>query len=122
MHVHEPEQMSRAFVDAFNAGNVEELISLYEPDAAYVHGAQTVIGHAALHGVFKQLTAVRPKMDLTNEYCVVFENIALVRARWRLQWRDAVQLHVKHGHSSEVLRRGADGVWRYIIDHPTGGD
>jgi uncharacterized protein (TIGR02246 family) len=123
MRVDQPDQMSKAFVEAFNVGDVEELLSLYESDACYVHGEQTVTGLEAIREVLKQLTAVRPKMELTNEYCVVCDDTALVRARWRIHWRDAnKQLLAKQGHSSEVLRRGIDGAWRYVIDHPTGGD
>jgi uncharacterized protein (TIGR02246 family) len=123
MRTLEPEQMSKHFVEAFNAGDIDELLSLYEPDASYVHGEKTVTGLPALRDVFAQLTAVRPRMELTNEYCIVCDDTALVRARWKLQWRDSTkQVHIKQGHSSEVLRRGSDGVWRYIIDHPTGGD
>lgn len=122
MSVQKPEQMSQAFVAAFNAGNVPELLSLYEPNASYVQGSKTLTGSEAIREALTHATAVRPKMELTNEYCVVYDDIALVRARWKMQWRDAVQVHIKHGHSSEVLRRGKDGMWRYVIDHPTGGD
>lgn len=123
MGVLEPQQMSKTFVAAFNAGDIDTLLSLYEPDAAYVHGETTVTNQAELRRVFEQLTAVRPQMELTNEYCVVCDDTALVRARWKMHWRDSTkQMHIKQGHSSEVLRRGSDGTWRYIIDHPTGGD
>ena len=123
MRVQDPDKMSKAFVDAFNLGDVNELVSLYEPGANYVDGERTVAGSAAIREVLTQLTAVRPKMEMTNEYCVVCADTALVRARWKMHWRDSTkQLLVKTGHSSEVLRRGSDGVWRYIIDHPTGGD
>jgi len=123
MVVQKPERMSGAFAEAFNAGNVDELLSLYEANATYIHGTRIVTDPAVLREIFKQLTASRPTMRLENEYCVVFEDTALVRAHWRLEWRDAAQqLQAKEGHSSEVLRRGTDGYWRYIIDHPTGGD
>jgi ketosteroid isomerase-like protein len=123
MSILDPAQMSGAFVEAFNAGDVESLLALYEPDAVYIHGDQEITDSAALAEVFKQLTAVRPKMELINEYCLVCDDTALVRARWKLQWRDATkQTHIKQGHSSEVLRRGIDGAWRYVIDHPVGGD
>ncbi len=124
MSIQQPEQMSKAFSAAFNAGDVDALVSLYEPNATYVHGERTIEGSTGIREVLTQLTAARPQMELTNEYCIVSNDIALVRARWKLHWRDATtkQLHLKQGHSSEVLRRGSDGLWRYLLDHPTGGD
>ena len=33
MPVLEPEQMNQAFADAYNSGDIENLMALYEPDA-----------------------------------------------------------------------------------------
>jgi ketosteroid isomerase-like protein len=59
-----PEDLTRLFVERANAGDVDGLVELYEPDAvmAYPPGSQTV-GHAAIRDLFTQMLANRPHFE-----------------------------------------------------------
>ena len=76
MRVMQPEHMSQTFADAFNARDLERLLSLYEPDAVYAALAQPVRGLAAIRAVFTRLLVPRSKIEITNEYCLVFDDVA----------------------------------------------
>jgi uncharacterized protein (TIGR02246 family) len=122
MPVTDPNTMSRAFVDAVNASNMEALLNLYEPNAKYVTRSGTIVeGRDALRETFARLVAAKGRMHIENAYCVVNGDVALVRARWRFSGTGKDDKPVEsHGESAEVLRRGPDGAWRYLIDHPFG--
>ena len=122
MPVTNPNDMSRAFVEALNAGSVEALLELYEPNVKYVIRSGKIIeGRAAVRETLERLVAAKGKMQIDNTYCLISDNIALVRAQWSFtgigQDRKPIE---SRGNSAEVLRRGADGRWRYLIDHPFG--
>jgi ketosteroid isomerase-like protein len=58
-------------------------------------------------------------MTLTLKNSVVFEvdNIALVHWSWTVSRSDG---SVMEGVSAEVLRRQADGSWKFLIDNSDG--
>ncbi|HEX9810591.1 MAG TPA: DUF4440 domain-containing protein [Burkholderiales bacterium] len=117
-----PNDMSRAFVEALNAGSVEALLELYEPNVKYVIRSGKIIeGRAAVRETLERLVAAKGTIQIDNTYCLISDNIALVRAQWSFtgigQDRKPIE---SRGNSAEVLQRGADGRWRYLIDHPFG--
>ena len=71
----------------------------------------------------ERLVAMKARMRIDNRHCIVNDNIALVRGEWSLSGIADDGRPIKAGgNSSEVLRRGPDGLWRYLIDHPFGAD
>lgn len=124
MPVTDANTMSHFYVEALNAGNLEALHALYEPDAKYITRSGKVLeGQAAIRDLLERLVAMKGKMQITNDYCVVNGDIALVRGRWSFSATGADGKPIENrGRSAEVLHRGADGHWRYLIDHPFGAD
>jgi len=124
MPVTNPNAMSSAFVEAVNGEDLEALLALYDPSVKYVtRSGRTLDGQAAVHEFLQRLLKLKGKMEIENDYCIVSDDIALVRARWSFTATgpDGAPME-NHGRSTEVLRRGADGLWRYLIDHPFGAD
>src|SRR5437868_373888 len=119
MRITKPEDMSAAFAQLVNAGDLDALIDLYDANVKYVARS----GAVAVRDVFRWVAGFKDTMDVKNEYCVVANDIALVRATWKLNGVavDGRRLDAS-GDSAEVLRRDVDGTWRYLIDHPYGGE
>ncbi len=122
--VHSPEQMNTAFAEAFNHRDSERLLRLYEPGArlrATAEGPDQV-GLAAveetLAGLLAGLLALPGRMTSRNRFCLVHDDLALLRADWILVSDDGETL--ASGSSVELVRRQADGFWRYVIDHAVG--
>ncbi|QBD79548.1 DUF4440 domain-containing protein [Ktedonosporobacter rubrisoli] len=121
--VSSPEQMNRFFAAAFNSGELEKLLALYEPEAGAVElSGEVSIGEDALKQHLQGLLAFRGQMVSENQYAYRVGDIALLRAKWHLVTRGEDGEPVEfEGTSSEVVRRQPDGRWLYVIDHPFGG-
>jgi uncharacterized protein (TIGR02246 family) len=105
-----PEDITRRFVDAVNAGDVEALVALYEPDAviAYPPGELTV-GHAAIRALYEQMLAARPHFEYEEPLTtLVSDDIALT----------ATPAQDEAGARAQVVRRQPDGTWLRVLDRP----
>ncbi|HYO99061.1 MAG TPA: SgcJ/EcaC family oxidoreductase [Pyrinomonadaceae bacterium] len=124
MKVYKPEDMNAAFAEAFNSGNIENLMALYEPDAVLVPKPGLVVeGTEALRAALQELLDLRGYMQSENQYALVHGDIALLRAKVHLAGTapDGARLEINN-HTAEVVRRQPDGSWLYILDHPYGAD
>lgn len=113
------------FQKAFNAGDLQGLMALYEPDATLIplSGAAAVKGTQSIRSALEGFLALKGTIDVQTKHVVQHGDIALLRAAWRLKGTgsDGRPVEMTHG-SAEVVRRQPDGSWRYIIDHPFGSD
>lgn len=124
MKVYNPENMNSAFAEAFNSGDIESLLSLYEPEAVLIpRPGQFAEGVEAIRAALQELLTLNGLMRSENRYALVHGDIALLRAEVHLVGTtpDGVRLEI-HNHTAEVVRRQPDGSWLYIIDHPYGAD
>jgi uncharacterized protein (TIGR02246 family) len=120
-----PVEAHALFQKAFNAGDLQGMLALYEPDAILIplSGAEPVKGIQAIRSALEGFLAVKGKIELQTKHVVRHGDIALLRSAWRLTGTgpDGRPVEMAHG-SAEVMRRQPDGSWRYIIDHPFGSD
>jgi ketosteroid isomerase-like protein len=110
-----PQQIHALFLDAFNRGDIETLVALYEPGAVLALGNGSAIGHAAIRRAYQRLLPDGARMQL--ETAAVLESgdgLAVLHASWTYhRGQEAVS-----GMSTEVVRRQPDGSWRFVIDEP----
>ena len=117
-----PEDVDRLFAEALNAGNVDALVELYEPQASLSPSpGKRVSGHAAIREALAGFIAAKPRMTLTARVLGQTADIALVTAQWRLDMagQDGKPAQM-NGQSIEVVRRQAGGHWLFAIDEPFG--
>jgi ketosteroid isomerase-like protein len=105
----QPEDLGRFFVERANAGDLDGLVALYEPDAvlAFPPG-QVTTGSQAIRRVYEQLLASRPRFT-AGEQRPALRNGDLALTSTRLAGR---------GATVEVARRQPDGTWLWVIDQP----
>jgi ketosteroid isomerase-like protein len=119
-----PEQVLKSIVDGINAGNLDALMPLYEPHAAFA--AQPGSLAHGLSGVRESLTAftaMKGTLDLKVTRVLEASGLALVVGAWSFAGTGPDGEPVKlTGHSADVLRRQSDGSWRFVIDNPWGTD
>ncbi|MGG2129897.1 DUF4440 domain-containing protein [Bacillus sp. S2(2024)] len=119
-----PEDMNAAFAEAYNSGDITNLLALYEPSAILINpsgGKEQGINH--IHKTLEDLLQLQGTMVSKNIYCISFENIALLRAHFTLHTVGADRSPIQmQGHTSEIIRKQVDGSWLYIVDHPFGAD
>ncbi|MCJ8012954.1 DUF4440 domain-containing protein [Paenibacillus sp. KQZ6P-2] len=119
-----PEDMNPAFAEAYNSGNIDSLLALYEPQGILINpngGIDQGIDH--VRKTLEDLLQLKGNMVSKNMYCIPFENMALMRAHYILHTVDADGNPIQiQGHTSEIVRKQPDGSWLYIVDHPFGAD
>jgi uncharacterized protein (TIGR02246 family) len=116
----DPAHIHILFLDAFNAGDIESLMELYEPNAVLVVNGQPVAGQQSIRNAYESFLARRPRMSLKTHSVVVFDdNLAVLHGDWVLEPGAADETgKTTRGLSTEVVRRQADGSWRFVIDNP----
>ena len=120
MTVKSPEDIDPAFAEAFNAGDGEAVLSLYEPDAVFVvPSGEIVEGPAAIGEALGGFLAMKPTIDLRTERILRTGDTALVYSSWTVTGTDPDGSPVEMtGNSKVVLREQADGTWKFVIDDP----
>ena len=107
-----------AVEDAFNRGDVDGLVALYDEDACMVEADGSVArGLDAIRATWEGFVSLGGTIRMTTRYCVEVGDIALLSNAWQF----SAESMSFDSASAEVARRGADGVWRYVVDNPTGG-
>jgi ketosteroid isomerase-like protein len=100
------------------------LTGLYEPDGVLLpQPGQPVRGRAAMGEALRGFPALKGTMDLKTRYVHESGDLALLSGEWTLTRKgpDGAPLDRRH-RSAEVVRRQADGTWKYVLDHPFGAD
>lgn len=103
----EPEVLERLFVKRVNAGDIEGLMALYEPDAVMaISRGNVVVGRDQIRQALIGL--VESGMTLT---------LGKQQPTMRTGDLALTSTHLDDdGVTAEVARRQADGTWRWVID------
>lgn len=118
MGVKTPADMSATFGRLFNARDKAGLLALYADGAMLtIDGAETARGHAAIGALMAPMLESPLKISARCSFCHENGDTAIVRTDWTLTAPDGST--AMQGASAEVLRRGADGLWRFVIDDAT---
>jgi ketosteroid isomerase-like protein len=117
-----PEQVLESIVTGINSGDLDSLMPLYERDAAFAP-EPGALAHGS-PGVSEALTgfiSMNGKLDLEVTRVLEVDDLALVVGVWSFDGTgpdgEPVQLAA---NNADVLRRQADGTWRFVIDNPWG--
>ena len=119
-----PEQLLKSIVDGINTGNIEALMSLYEPDAAFASQPGTLAhGPAGVRGSLAAFLAMKGTLDLKVTRVLEAGGLAFVAGVWSFTGTgpDGKPMTLT-GRNGDVLRRQADGSWRFVVDNPWGTD
>ena len=105
----EPNALGTYFIERANAGDVEGLVALYEPNAvlAFPPG-NLATGHAEIREVYQQFIAAAPVLSPGRQHpALVSGDLALT----------ATTLTTGEV-TAEIARRQPDGSWLWAVDEP----
>ena len=120
MPAHHPAEIHSLFLDAFNAGDVEALIALYEPNAVLLVDGKAVTGHQNIRKALQISLARRGRMTLETRSVVESqEGLAVLHGDWVIEPPTKTETGIAtRGLSTEVVRKQHDGTWLFVIDNP----
>ena len=118
----EAEAVHEMFAKAFNAGDLEAVMALYEPAAILApQPGQVVRGHAAIREALRGFLAITQRFTLQAGNVMETNDIALLCSKWALKGTDPQGNPVElAGQTADVVRRQSDGTWLLVIDNPWG--
>ena len=117
-----PEKVLDLVVEGINAGDLDSLITLYEPHAASQPG-QLARSTAGIRESLRSFIDMNGKLDLKVKRVLRASDLALVTTEWSFSGTGVDGKDVKiDGKSADVLRQQPDQTWRFVIDNPWGTD
>jgi ketosteroid isomerase-like protein len=117
-----PEDCDRLFAEHLNAGELGAVVALYEEGATYVLRDGVAAGPEAIRPVIERLIAGKPHLAChVGRVVRCGTGLALLYNDWTFSspGPDGAPV-VRTGRALELVRRQADGTWRFLIDDPHG--
>ena len=119
-----PEQVLDSIVAGINSGDLDTLMGLYEREAAFATQPGS-LAHGAT-GIRESLAgfiSMKGELDLEVTRVLEVDDLALVTGVWSFEGTGPDGEPVRlTANNADVLRRQADGTWRFVIDNPWGTD
>jgi uncharacterized protein (TIGR02246 family) len=116
MPARSPEDVDALFEKALNAGDLEGLVALYEPDATLIpQPGLEAKGRDAIRQALAPLVEGKAQIDLRVGRTVRSgDELAATYGVWTMKMGD----QELSGRTIEVVRRQPDGTWLFVIDDP----
>ncbi|MFC9898156.1 YybH family protein [Nocardia sp. NPDC127579] len=106
----EPNDLGKFFIERANAGDVDGLVALYEPDAVLAFPPGTIAtGHAEIRKVYEQFVAAAPVLEPGRPHPALISG-DLAMTSTTLTTGEVVV---------EIARRQPDGSWLWAVDQPS---
>jgi uncharacterized protein (TIGR02246 family) len=119
---HKPEDWPRLFEQQLNAGDLEAVVALYEPNASFVpKSGKTVVGHDGIRLMLAELIGTRARLQGRVIKVVAAGDVALLYTDWQGTMVEPSGKTVEnHFKAIEIVRRQPDGTWKLIVGDPNG--
>ena len=105
----EPEELARLLVERVNAGDLEGVVALYEPQAVLaLPGERLAAGHDAIRRFYRELLASAPRFETGEQLAALrLGDLALTSTRT-----------CRRRATAEIARLQPDGSWLWAVDRP----
>lgn len=119
-----PEEVLSSVIDGINAGDLDSLMTLYEPLACFAsQPGQLAKSPEGIRESLRGFIDMNGKLDLKVKRVLKASDLALVTSEWSFSGTGSDGKHVDiTSKSADVLRQQPDGTWRFVIDNPWGTD
>ncbi|MEW6128033.1 MAG: nuclear transport factor 2 family protein [Acidobacteriota bacterium] len=109
-----PEDICRLFQQYMAAGDLDAVLSLYDPEAVFLkQSGEATQGRQELREQLASQSALKTRFDFTIKQVVQAGDIALMHTQWQVSEPQPMMVY-----AIEVARRQPDGTWRWLIGDP----
>jgi uncharacterized protein (TIGR02246 family) len=109
-----PEDICRLFQRYMAEGDLDSLLSLYDPEAAFLNqSGQVKKGRQGLREELAPFAARKATFEFVVKQVIEAGDIALMHTKWRVSADRQMSVY-----AIEVARRQPDGTWRWLIGDP----
>jgi len=118
----EPEDIIPSLVKRFGSGDVSNQMEMYDPEAVFVaNDGHIITDHAEISAIIGRDIKLGARLATNVRHIFVAGDIAQIVLDWSIDGKepDGKAVHL-HGTACDIVRRGADGFWRYLIDNNQG--
>ena len=118
----EPEDFVASLLERFNSGKVSAMMALYGPEAVFIENdGRTITDHTKIAARLERDISLGLPLKANVRHVFVGGDTAQIVLDWSIDGTgpDGKHVHLE-GSASDIVRRGADGVWRYLIDNNQG--
>jgi ketosteroid isomerase-like protein len=113
MPANSPEEICSLFQRYVSEGDIESLLSIYDPEAVFLNQSGDVKKGKGLREELSTLAVAKPRFDFNIRQVIQSGDIALMHTDWKVS--SPQQMFV---YAIEVAHRQPDGTWRWLIGDP----
>ena len=114
MSAKSPEEICRLFQHAMAEGDLEAVLSVYDPEAVFLNQSGEVKkGEAGLRQELAPFAARKAVFNFDIKQVIQSGDIALMHTEWKVSSPQQMSVY-----AIEVARRQPDGTWRWLIGDP----
>ena len=119
-----PEEVLNSVTEGINAGDLNSLMTLYEPLACFAsQPGQLAKSPDGIRESLRGFIDMNGKLDLKVKRVLRASDLALVTTEWSFSGTGSNGKRVDMtAKSADVLLQQSDGTWRFVIDNPWGTD
>src|SRR5688572_10260018 len=112
-----PQQVLQSIVTGINSGDLDSLLPLYEREAALATQPGSLApGTSGIRDALSGFISMQGTLDLDVARVLEVDDLALVVGVWSFDGTGADGEPVRlEARNADVLRRQADGTWRFVI-------
>jgi ketosteroid isomerase-like protein len=108
-----PQEICHLFKQYMAEGDLDSLLSLYDPEAVFLNRSCEVKKGDGLREELALFAAVKAAFDFNIKQVIQSGDIALMHTEWKVSSPEPMS-----AYAIEVARRQPDGTWRWLIGDP----
>jgi len=111
-----------SLIERFNSGQVSAMMALHDPESVFVENdGSSLTDRAAIARRLERDLKLGLPLVANVRHVFVAGDIAQIVVDWSIAGKgpDGQEMHLE-GSACDIARRGADGLWRYLIDNNQG--
>jgi ketosteroid isomerase-like protein len=113
MSAKSPEEICHLFKQYMAEGDLDSVLSVYDPEAVFLNRGGEVKKGEALRQELASFAAVKATFDFNIKQVIQSGDIALMHTEWKVSSPEPMSVY-----AIEVARRQPDGTWRWLIGDP----